>query len=41
MIDSGNFERSEDFLFDVGEWIETNDRITDKQIEAIKNIKNG
>lgn len=40
MLDSGEYENSADFLFSVGRHIEKTGRISQKQIDTIKDISN-
>lgn len=40
MLDSGSYDYAEETLYDIQQYIEFNHTISDKQIQAVKNIKN-
>lgn len=37
-LDSGDFEWAEDTLDGIADWIDSNEHVTEKQIEAVRNI---
>ncbi len=41
MLQAGDYEYGRDTLEGIAEYVETHGRITDKQIQAIHNIKRG